>query len=227
MKVAAIILLAGRSERFDSNTPKQFFPINGKPLIYYTIYSFEKVSEIDEITLVSRKEDIAKVQNIVKEYGFKKVIRVIEGGETRNESVHNGLKSLSLSNDDLVLIHDGARPIVPEKVILSVIHALENSDAVTTAIKVEDTIVFSENSHDINSFENRDEYFRIQTPQGFRFETILKAHENIDKNATDDAQLVQRLGIKVKLVDGDKKMNKITTIEDINALKVLIENEHL
>ena len=227
MKIAAIILLAGRSERFSSNTKKQFFPINGKPLIYYTISSFEKADKIDEITLVSQKEDQAEIEKINAKYNFKKIKRIVEGGETRNESVNHGIKSLDLEDNDIVLIHDGARPLVPTKVISGMIAKLDKYEAVTAAIKVEDTIGVSASGDKIESFEDRNKLYRIQTPQGFRFKLIKEAHKSCDKNATDDAQLALALSKDVGIVIGDKRMNKITTIEDINNLETIIKNEHL
>ena len=227
MKIAAIILLAGRSERFSSNTKKQFFPINGKPLIYYTISSFEKADKIDEITLVSQKEDQAEIEKINAKYNFKKIKRIVEGGETRNESVNHGIKSLDLEDNDIVLIHDGARPLVPTKVINDMIAKLDKYEAVTAAIKVEDTIGVSASGDKIESFEDRNKLYRIQTPQGFRYKLIKKAHKSCNKNVTDDAQLALALSKDVGIVIGDKRMNKITTIEDINNLETIIKNEHL
>lgn len=226
-KVAAVILLAGRSERFVSNTPKQFFLISNKPLIYFTILSFELNPEIDEITLVARKEDIEKVAELVRRTDFKKITALVEGGETRSKSVKNGLASLKLKDDDLVLIHDGARPVVPQEVIHNVIKALDSYNAVTAAIRMEDTIAISHDGKTVDSFENRDNYFRIQTPQGFKYKTIMLAHKNANSDATDDAQLAKAIGEKVGVVIGDKKMIKVTTIDDVNNVESAIKDEHL
>ena len=227
MRIATVILLAGKSERFVADTPKQFFCINSKPLIYYTISSFEKVDMIDEITLVTAKEFIPKVKDIVKQFGFKKVTKIVEGGASRSESSKLGIKSLDLSKDDIVLIHDGARPLVSEKVILDLVEAVKEKEAATTAIKMEDTVAISKDGQLIESFEDRENYYRIQTPQGFKYKTIVEAQESMLEDATDDAQLVKALGKEVALVLGDKRMNKITTIEDIAFLEKIIENEHL
>ena len=226
-KVAAVILLAGRSERFVSDTPKQFFLISNKPLIYFTILSFELNPEIDEITLVARKEDIERVAELVRKTDFKKITALVEGGETRSRSVKNGLASLKLKDDDLVLIHDGARPVVPQEVIHNVIKTLDKYNAVTAAIRMEDTIAISRDGKTVDSFEDRNNYFRIQTPQGFKYKTIMLAHKKTNIDATDDAQLAKAIGEKVGVVIGDKKMIKVTTIDDVNNVETAIKDEHL
>lgn len=226
MKTSAIILLAGSSTRFKSSVKKQFFEINGKQLFYYAINSFENVKEIDEIILVVNKESVQIIKDAVKKYSFKKVSKIVEGGVQRQNSVFNGLKALDSQSDDIVFIHDGARPIVPENIILNCLKTAKECGAVTTAIKVEDTIAKVDNAMNIVSFPDRSEHYRIQTPQVFKFSLIFEAHNKFKKEIfTDDAQLVSKLGHRVKTVEGSKLMNKVTTIEDINFVKEAIENE--
>lgn len=226
MKTSVIILLAGSSTRFKSSVKKQFFEINNKPLFYYAINSFEKSPLIDEIVLVSEESQIEFYKNSTKEMGFKKVTKIVEGGKERQNSVYNGLNALSSKDDDIVFIHDGARPLVPSNVIENCIKEVKLHDAVTTAIKVEDTIAKVNESLLIEQFKNRNSLYRIQTPQVFKYSLIKKAHETFkNETFTDDTQLVNRLGKKIKIVEGSKNMIKITTIEDINYVKEIIENE--
>lgn len=225
MKTSVVILLAGSSTRFKSSVKKQFFEIKGKPLFYYAINSFEKSEVIDEIVLVSEKESIEFYKKSVLDMGFKKVKHIVCGGKQRQNSVYNGLQVLSNSDNDIVLIHDGARPIVPSEVIKNCVNEAKKHGAITTAIKVEDTIALT-NETTIIEFPNRENLYRVQTPQAFKFSLIKKAHELFKNECfTDDAQLVKKLGLKIKIVEGSKLMNKITTIEDINLVKETIENE--
>lgn len=228
MKNSLIILLAGNSTRFSNKIKKQFFSINNKPLIYYTISSFEKSPLIDEISLVCQKEDKTLLNKIIEQYNFKKIINIVIGGKTRQESVKNAIDSLSLKDDDNLLIHDGARPLVSSSFIENIIKALENNEAATAAIKMEDTIAIANNDFVISSFEDREKYYRIQTPQAFKFGVIKMAHE-LAKNdsASDDAQLVKAIGKKVAIVLGDKKMFKVTTLEDAFYIESIVKNEQL
>lgn len=226
MKRFALILLAGDSTRFHSETPKQFYLVNDKPLIYYTIKSFEDAKNIDGILLVSKEEYINKVKDIVVKYNLTKVKGICVGGNSRQESVYNGLNMLSevLSPNDIVLIHDGARPLVKEELIDSLINSLDTYQGATTAISSKDTIAMVDNIHmEMVGVLDRNQVYRIQTPQAFRFGIIKEAHEMYKgKNVTDDSQLLQGV-FPIKIVIGDDSLVKITTMEDIKYLKVLLE----
>ena len=225
MNNTAIILLAGSSTRFGETTPKQFAIVKGKPLIYYTIKSFEDSKDVDQIVLVTKEEDIDEVKSLVLSYGFKKVIDIVKGGQYRQESAYNGLKSLEskLDKTDGVLIHDGARPLVSERIIHELFEALHSYQGATTALPSENTIAMVEkNALEIIGTLNRDEIYQIQTPQAFIYGTILSAHEFYKgKNLTDDSQML--LGVTpVKIVVGDKKSFKITTKDDLKLLELFV-----
>ncbi len=226
MKTFALLLAAGSSTRFAHNTKKQFFKIKGKEVLYYSLNAFNSSKLIDEIIVVSSLEDIEEIQHLVKVYNFTKVRTVVVGGKVRQESVKNGLEAIK--DDGYVLIHDSARPLVDEKIISSLLTALKDGDAATPAIKVVDTIVKVKNG-ELLSFENRDELYRIQTPQAFKINVIKEAHQKFEgKEATDDTQLIKLLGKKVCIIPGEEKLRKITTLEDTNAIEAYIEqNEHL
>ncbi len=226
MKRFALILLAGDSTRFHSETPKQFYLVDDKPLIYYTIKSFQDAKNIDGILLVSKEEYINKVKDIIVKYNLTKVKGICVGGNSRQESVYNGLNMLSevLSANDIVLIHDGARPLVKEELIDSLIKSLDTYQGATTAISSKDTIAMVDNVHmEMVGVLDRNQVYRIQTPQAFRFGIIKEAHEMYKgKNVTDDSQLLQGV-FPIKIVPGDDSLVKITTMEDIKYLKVLLE----
>ena len=224
MKTFVILLCAGSSSRFGGETKKQFYLIKNKPLLSYSLSTFNDSKRIDEIVVVTAKEDIEKVKEIVKQ--FNKVKCVIAGGESRQESVRLGLEQIH--ENGFVLVHDAARPLVDGEIISSLLDALKDADAATPAIKVVDTIVRAEDN-ELSSYEDRDHLFRVQTPQAFKIETLKKAHEQfLGKNATDDSQLIKLLGLKVAIVLGKEKLRKVTTLEDTHAIEAYIEqNERL
>lgn len=223
MKTTAIILLAGMSTRFNSSINKQFFEINEKPLFSYCLDSFESFNEINEIILVVRKEDINKIKETVRKYNYSKIRKIVEGGKTRQESSKNGLNYVDKSTD-LVIIHDGARPLISHELLHNLIKETKTYKAATLALPCVDTIVSSNNGLTVTETIDRTKLWSIQTPQAFELSLIMKAHENaFDNTASDDAQLVKNLGHDVALVKGSKYLMKVTTKEDIPLIKAFIE----
>ena len=227
MKTFVIVLSAGSSTRFLSEEKKQFYSIKNRPVLFYSLNAFEKSKLVDEVVLVTAKEDIEKVQSLVKEFKFKKVAKIVEGGSCRQESVKNGLDAIE-ENEGYVLIHDSARPIVTEEVISSLVNALKKYDGAAPAIKIIDTVIKVDNN-ELSSYEDRDKLYRIQTPQAFRLDVIKEAHVKFVGQAfTDDTQLVKLLEKKVGIVEGHNYLTKITTLEDTHAIEAYIEqNEYL
>lgn len=222
----SIVLLAGSSTRFGGNTPKQFIKINGKMIVWYSLHTFLMNKEIDEIILVIKKEHQKEIQELIaKEQASKKVTTII-GGNSRQESTYNALKYLKsfAKDDDIVLIHDAARPLISDQIILDNIKCAKEYGAVTTAIPTSDTILFSEDGVTIASVPERKKLYRAQTPQSFKFNIILKAHEQSKNSnlATDDTQLVNNLGISVKIVHGDNALLKVTSPSDVALVESLL-----
>ena len=122
MKKIVIIPSGGKGLRLGTDIPKQYVKVNNKELIAYTIDVFEQCDEIDEIVIAAQKDYFDLLNKIIKKYSFKKVLKIVEGGKERQDSVYNALSSLSASNRDLILVHDAARPLLPQKVLLSVLH---------------------------------------------------------------------------------------------------------
>lgn len=219
MKHIAIVLAGGKGSRMNSDIPKQYMQLNGKPVIYYSLKAFEE-SMIDEIVLVAGKEDIELCENdIVKKYGFKKVVDVVEGGTERYYSVLNGLRAVD--ECDFVYIHDGARPCIDRGVIQRCISAVQQFDACVAAMPVKDTIKVVDKEGFSVETPDRATLWQIQTPQCFRYSLVKDAYENMAAdgnrgNITDDAMVVERYtDTKVKMVEGSYENIKITTPEDI------------
>ena len=217
----AIIVAAGSSSRMKTNISKQLIELDGIPVIIRTINVFEFLSEIDSVLIVTRKCDIEIIKKLVSEHNIKKVSAVIEGGITRQESVFLGLSHLNSGNDDIVLIHDGARPFVSADYIKEIISELRSGSSKAAAIRVpvKDTIKQTNERGYIENTPDRSKLVSIQTPQGFRYGIIMEAHKKakeLNLSVTDDCAVIEALTSEpVKVITGDYNNIKITTPEDI------------
>ncbi|MCR5332584.1 MAG: 2-C-methyl-D-erythritol 4-phosphate cytidylyltransferase [Bacilli bacterium] len=220
MKNIAVILLAGDSTRFKSDSPKQLFEVNGKPLFYYSVKPFVESKHIDSVLVVSKKEYFGDIKKYFNE------VTTIEGGASRHESVKKAISYLKdkVDDNDNVLIHDGARLFLDDEHILKLIEALKDNQAATLALPSEDTLGVIEDGK-IVQIPDRSRYVKIQTPQAFKFMTILRAHQVDAFSASDDAQLCLGMNVKVAYVEGSKKFNKVTTIEDIKMVEGYLKEQ--
>lgn len=219
LKVGVVIPAGGIGKRFGSDKPKQFLEINGIPILQLTIQKFQTCDAIDFIVVVSPTDFVNETQKLVHHNQFTKVKVVVVGGEHRQDSVWNGIKEISKSSVDIILIHDGVRPFVTNKLIVDVVNATKEFDAAVPGISPTDTIKFSDNNGFLVETPDRRLLYAVQTPQGFKTNLIVEAYEKAfyDKfYGTDDASLVERISRKVKLVKGDYNNIKITTVEDLN-----------
>ncbi len=213
-KTNAIIPAGGTSSRF-GNTNKLLEKIHGKEVIKYTIDAFE-ASNVDEITICANISIIEELQKIFADY---KKVRIIEGGQTRQASVFNGLKT---SECDYVLIHDGARPMITTDLINSAIDMVKDKKALTVATKTIDTIKEVVDGKIIKTID-RSKLYNTQTPQAFEYNLIKSAHEKLlGQNFTDDAGMLEELGYDVYILNGSYKNIKITTQNDIDIAKVYL-----
>ena len=229
-KITAIVLAAGSGSRMKSKTKKQFMEIKGKPVIWYSLFEFEK-SRVDEIILVTGKEDIDYCKKeIVEKYNLKKIKNVVAGGSERYESVYNGLKEVT---GNIVLIHDGARPLINNEIIERSIEGTIKSDACVVGVPVKDTIKRANKEGYIIDTPYRSELWITQTPQSFKTDLVKMAYkkmkEELEKgnttlNITDDAMVVEEFTTnQVRFVQGDYKNIKVTTPEDIDIAELFIE----
>ena len=217
----AIILAAGNGTRLSNNIKKQFIKIHDKQLFLFSFDSFCS-SNIDKILIVSSKEDINYVRSLVS--SNEKFLDVIAGGETRQQSVKNALDYLKgiLADDDVILIHDAARPLIKFPLINEVINKTIKYDCCSLILPIKDTIISLSNNNYESTLE-RDKLASVQTPQGFKFKIIYEAHQKaIHSSATDDAQLVKNLGLNIHLIKGDEQNFKITTNEDLNYFEYIL-----
>ncbi|MEO0275061.1 MAG: 2-C-methyl-D-erythritol 4-phosphate cytidylyltransferase [candidate division WOR-3 bacterium] len=216
-KIYAVILAAGSSERFRGDIPKQFVKIAGKMIVEHTIEVFERHYLIDEIYLVVNPSYRNLVEELVIKNTYRKVVKILDGGKTRQESSKIAVKAIENSNS-FVLIHDAVRPFVSSRIITEVIEKLEDYDAVDVAITSVDTIIRVKDEL-ILEIPDRQELMLGQTPQGFKTQVIKTAYEIFEKNpikVTDDCGLIVKYNLgKVYVVQGERFNIKITYPEDL------------
>lgn len=223
MKHIAIVMAAGSGKRMGGDRPKQYLEIKGKPILYYPLKTLED-SFIDEIILVTRREDISYCrEEFVLKYGFDKITKIVPGGSERFESVFEGLKAVE-DRDSIVYIQDGARPMLSLDILARAREDAEKYGAVVVAVPSKDTIKISDEEGNIVSSPDRHLVWNAQTPQCFRFEEIynsyIKMMKEIDAGkkipVTDDGQVCEGFGtLPVHLTMGDYSNVKVTTPEDI------------
>lgn len=215
MKVAALIVAAGSGNRFGRDLPKQYHSLNGKAVLQQTIEAFLIHPKITSIAVVIGSNDHKHYEAFIKK--DKKILPPIVGGATRQASVFAGLKALKNLNPDVALVHDAARPFVSMQLIDRVLSQLSEVDGCIPALPVTETVKKITITQQIETTVPRDYLCLAQTPQGFRYTSLLEAHEKFQAhtNFTDDASLFEALGLIVKVCHGDAQNIKITYPEDL------------
>lgn len=233
-KTTAIVLAAGQGKRMQSNIQKQYMLLADKPILYYSLKTFQE-SFIDHIVLVVGAEEQEYCQKeIVDKFGFHKVVAIVEGGKERYHSVANGLCAITWEND-MVFIHDGARPFVTEEILQRAYEEVNVSHACVVGMPVKDTVKIADSNRNVVNTPNRADVWQVQTPQVFEMELIADSYnklieqeeELLKQNVmiTDDAMVVEYFSdVQIKLVEGSYQNIKITTPEDIDIAKVFVSN---
>lgn len=218
MTIAALIVAAGKGSRFGSPIPKQYEMLLGRPLLAWTLDAFLKDGRIGLIQVVIRPEDRSRYDAAIsacREARRDALLPPVAGGESRQDSVRAGLEGLSSRAPRHVLIHDAARPFVSPHIIGRVIAALDEAPGAIPALPVFDSLRRGDGGR-LCGIVERDGLYRVQTPQGFRFDAIVDAHRRAPGNgATDDAALLQAAGLDVLIVPGDEDNFKVTEAADM------------
>ena len=223
---SAIIPASGLGRRLGNDSGKAFATIAGQPLIGYTLAAFQECAEIGEIVLVAHRDQIAAAEMLAQERGFTKVKAVIPGGKVRQDSVRNGLAAAS-PDCEIITIHDGARPFVTPDIIVSSIEAAREDGAAIAVVPVTDTIKSSLDGRFVSSTLDREKLYAVQTPQTFARDVIRSAYERAYADGylgTDDASLVERLGLPVRIVEGAYENIKVTTPTDIAVAEAIMRS---
>ncbi len=221
-KVGAVIAAAGRSQRM-GGMDKMFLTLGGKPLLARAVETFQRCRLVDQIVLVLSRQNLKPGQELVEKEGWSKVSKVCLGSGSRQESVARGLKALGSCH--WVVIHDGARPLVTEELIIEGLEQAKETGAAVAAVPVTDTIKVADSDRFVQDTPARHKLWAVQTPQVFRFDVIFQAYRQAKGEVTDDASLVEALGFKVKLYPGSYDNIKITTQNDLTLAEVLLK-EH-
>jgi len=218
-RASAIIVAAGAGTRFGE--PKQFAYLKGKPVLEWTLEAFQAHPEVDSIILVLPDDEGLKHYRM----RYSKVVDCVRGGERRQDSVWQGFRLLDAAAPEVILVHDGARPLIGAELISRVIAAARADGAAVPVLAIEDTVKEVREGR-VAGTVDRTVLARAQTPQGFRFEVLKKALEAARRDrfyGTDEAALAERLGIPVTAVAGDPRNVKITTQVDMNIAEALLD----
>jgi len=222
MAAAGIVLAGGKGSRMQSDVPKQYMELLGRPLLYYALKAFED-SNAEQVVLVTAEGDEEYCRKeLVEKFGFKKVVGIVAGGAERYASVWNGLQCLKKQAEepDYVLIHDGARPLVTAELINRMITETKHYGACVAGMPVKDTIQMTDESGTITLTPKRDTLWTAQTPQSFEFSLAYEAYESLmeesEINVTDDAMVVAGYSDRpIQMVRGSYTNIKVTTPEDL------------
>jgi len=222
MRTIVIVLAAGSGTRMKSAINKHLLPLADKPVIVHTLLAFERCAAIDSIVLVSSAENMAAYRALIGEYSIGKVSRIVPCGDTRQASAYNGLQAAG--DCDIVLLHDGARPLIAQREIAAVIRDVMEYGSAVVAVPAKDTTVRARDGF-IEAHLERSTLWQVQTPQGFKTAIIREAYEAAMRDgvqSTDDTGLVTRLGKTVKITPGSYANIKITTPEDLAIAEALL-----
>lgn len=222
-RVTAIILVAGNSTRYGKNRNKNLEEINGQAVLMYSLKEFEKNKYIDDIIIAIRKCDEEKIKEIIGKEKLIKNIQIVLGGKTRAESTYNCIKS---TKADIVIIHDGARPMIKQEYINKCIENIGEIKGVTIGVKSKDTIKITDENNIVINTTQRSNTWIIQTPQCFDRKILLNMYEKYKEcqDITDDCQILEKGKYDIMIIDGDYTNIKITTYEDLEIAKKFLIN---
>ena len=225
--VKAIIVAAGEGKRFGGGRPKQFLSIAGKTVLEHSIIPFQKAVDIDEIIVVLPEKYIKIYSKQLKER-YKKISQIVAGGRIRPDSVLRGIEAAG--DATVYLIHDGVRPLVSAETLRKVVRSALRYGAAIPALRIHDTVKEVDAKGFVKRTLEREKLCRAQTPQGFRNQVLKDSMDHVPRKVrrvTDEAMLAELSGFHVKVIDGDVKNLKITTLHDFNRVKMLIEEDRM
>ena len=230
MKTIAILTAGGTGTRTHQDLPKQFLTVENKPILIYTLEAFQRHPSIDEIYVSCLEGWSAVLEAYAKQFNITKLRRIVTGGATGQESILNGLKAVAEDHEEtgeiVVMIHDGNRPMLPQDVITDNLVKQKKYGSAVTVIPTTEVVFVSNNGVESNSALNRDELWRTQTPHSYKFDELWNVHNNAIKdgvtNMAASCSLMQKYGYTTYFSKGSEKNIKITTAEDIDIFKALL-----
>jgi len=227
MRTVAIIPAGGAGKRLKAQKAKQYLLLDSVPVVVHTLRVFQQAKVINEVVLVLPGDDITSSKQLINNYGLTKLSAIVAGGKERQDSVRNGLAAIS-RKCDVVVIHDAVRPFVTEGIIKQVVAAAKTIGAASAGVKAKDTIKETKKDNLVSATIPRQNLWLTQTPQAFKFEILKKAYIAAYRDkyyGTDEASLVERIGTKVKMIEGSYENIKITTQEDVIIADALMKKK--
>lgn len=222
MKVFAIIPAGGKGKRGGTETPKQYLRFHGKELIVCTLEVFQKNNFVNEIIIAAEPVYFSLLKEIKEKFRLTKISKIVEGGVERQDSVYNALNTINADDNDLVAVHDAARPLLPENILTNAIKIATEKGNALVCVKARDTLLKGDKI--VKEYVDRTEMYYVQTPQIFRYEDLMKAMKKAyEKNfvGTDESMLIKELGININIVEGSMLNFKVTTVTDIEMFEKL------
>ena len=235
MRVYVILPAAGMGTRMapghaTPNAPKQFLSLNGLPILIHSLRAFAAVPRVDSIYIAVRKPEISRMESLIAEHSLGSRVKVVEGGDTRQESVSQALKQLSAADEDIILVHDAVRPLIDPATIERTIEAVEINGAAIVGLPAVDTIKQVERTSRgaiVTATIPREYIVQAQTPQGFRWSILRQAFADAEADGfvgTDEASVVERSGTQVAVVLGSPANLKITHPGDLQLAEFYLQN---
>ncbi len=220
----AIIVAGGSGSRMQSAVPKQFMAIGGEPVLMHTIRCFARFDEAVQLVVVLPQEQVSVWQALCTQHGFRVAHSIVVGGNSRFQSVKNGLAALSAAQDGVVAVHDGVRPLVSSPILADAFKTAHAQGSAVVAVPLKDSIRCVEGV--VSKSVDRTAYRLVQTPQCFRLAVLRNAYEQPESTFfTDDASVVEAIGHEITLVAGSYRNLKITTPEDLILAETLLQNK--
>ncbi len=217
-----IILSAGEGSRLRPGPNKILLPIGGKPLIYFTLIAFQDHSEIDEIILVTSPEAKEQSIDIISLYGLRKVKTILNGSSSRQKSLQVALKNYDFENDDIILVHNGANPLVTYREISEVIEATKKYGAAIVARQLTSTVKLVTDKQQITKTLDRNKVFAAETPQAAKANLLLKASSQASEDCTDEAMMLEKIGVNPQVVKASEQNFKVTVKEDYQRVRHIL-----
>jgi len=224
MKTFVIIPAAGSGSRINSKIPKQFIKVAGKEILAYTLEIFQNNENIDKIIVATKPQYFDLITNLKEKYSFGKIAKIVEGGVKRQDSVYNALKNITADKNDLIIVHDAARPLLSQSLLNKAIEEAKNSRKIVIAVKARDTLI--EGNDYVDGYLDRKKIYYAQTPQIFSFDILINSMNNAYKDnfvATDESMIVEKYAGSVKIVEGESINFKITTDSDLKIFMKIVE----
>lgn len=220
----AIIVAAGKSVRMGVNMDKAFLSMGSKPVLAWSLLAFEQCTDINQIILVVRKDQLIAAKTVAQMFGISKLRKIVPGGSRRQDSVQNGLGEMD-PDTRIVVVHDAARPCVAVELISNVIKSAKQNGCGVAACPVWDTVKYVERGTTVDHTVDRSKLWAVQTPQAFNAALLLRAYKEVAAQkavVTDEAGAIELIGEKVRLVEWKKPNLKITTAEDLPIAAAMV-----